>query len=150
MTSAHLVAGAREITVVRPDGTPLTARVLGSDPSVGVAALRVNDSGLPPLHSGSGLAQARPQDRAYAVGASGALMAGSIRALKQPVTVAGGGQVAAIRIDTDPPAGSAGGPLVDESGYVLGVLTATTGTDGGFAIPVDVARAAALEIVREG
>ncbi|MDO0937761.1 trypsin-like peptidase domain-containing protein [Streptomyces sp. DG2A-72] len=150
VTSAQLVANAREVTVVQPDGSRLTARVLGRERDVDIAALRVaDDSGLPPLHSGSGLSEARTGDRAFAIGASGAVTAGSIRALGDPVPVDGGGELEAIHIDAEVPRGSAGGPLVNEDGDVLGVLTMAAGaSEGGVAIPVDVARNAALGIVR--
>ncbi|MGW0762422.1 trypsin-like peptidase domain-containing protein [Streptomyces sp. NPDC002814] len=150
VTSARLVANAREVTVVLPDGSRRAARVLGRERGVDIAALRMaDDSGLPPLHSGSGLSEARTGDRALAIGASGAVTAGSIRALGDPVAVEGGGELEAIRIDADVPRGSMGGPLVNEDGDVLGVLTTATGArDGGVAIPVDVARSAALGIVR--
>ncbi|MGC9544770.1 trypsin-like peptidase domain-containing protein [Streptomyces sp. UG1] len=150
VTSAQLVANAREVTVVQPGGSRLTARVLGRKRGLDIAALRIgDDSGLPPLHSGSGLAEARTGDRARAIGASGAVTAGSIRTLDDPVAVDGGGELDAIRIDAEVPSASTGGPLVNERGDVLGVLTMATGaSDGGVAIPVDAARSAALEIVR--
>jgi S1-C subfamily serine protease len=150
VSSARLVANAREVTVVEPDGSRLTARVLGRDRGVDIAALRMaDDPGLPPLHSGSGLSEARTGDRALAIGAAGAVTAGSIRTLGDPVAVDGGGELEAIRIDAEMPRGSAGGPLVNEDGDVLGVLTTATGAnDGGVAIPVDVGRNTALGIVR--
>ncbi|GAB2971905.1 hypothetical protein GCM10023080_039830 [Streptomyces pseudoechinosporeus] len=151
VTSARLVEGAREVTVVQPDGRRLTARVLGHEPRVDIAALRVDDdSGLPPLHSGSGLSEARSGDRAFAIGASGAVAAGSLRALDEPVTTDGGGELEVIRVDADVPRTAVGGPLVNEGGYVLGLLTTATSADGVVAVPVDVARSAALEIVRDG
>ncbi|MEV1084716.1 S1C family serine protease [Streptomyces sp. NPDC050211] len=145
VTSAQLVANAREVTVVLPDGSRLTARVLGRERGVDIATLRVaDDSGLPPLHSGSGLSEARTGDRALAIGASGAVTVGSIRTLGNPVAVDGGGELEAIRIDAEVPTASAGGPLVNEDGDVLGVLTTATGASDG----VGVARNAALGIVR--
>lgn len=149
VTSARLVAGAGEVTVVRPDGRRVSARVLGVDREVDIAALRLaDDTGLPPLHSGSGLADARVGDPAFAVGAAGVGAPGPIRALDDPVTVAGGGVLPVIHIDADMPATSAGGPLVNTEGLVLGVLTSATDADALVAIPVHIARAAALAIVR--
>lgn len=151
VTSGQLVGDAGEVvTVVSPDGSRLAAQVLGRNRDVGIAALRVaDDSGLPPLHSGSGLADARVGDRVFAVGASATATVGTIRTLPDPPSPAdGGGRAAAIHLDADVPLTSVGGPLVDENGDVLGVLTTAPDADGGVAIPVDVARAAALDIVR--
>ncbi|MGH3912171.1 MAG: trypsin-like peptidase domain-containing protein, partial [Pseudonocardiaceae bacterium] len=55
VTNAHIVQDADEVSVVLRDGTRRPARMLGSAPDYDIAALEVDDSGLPPLHSGSGL-----------------------------------------------------------------------------------------------
>jgi broad specificity phosphatase PhoE len=138
VTSAHLVADASEVTVTLRDGERRTARVLGSDPEVDIAALRIaDDSALPPLHSGSGLSEARTGDAVFAIGGGGAVTAGVLSKPRDPLE--------AVRTDAELPRDSVGGPLVDDDGNVLGVLTTT----GGIAIPVDVARAAATGIVRD-
>lgn len=96
VTSAHLVVGVDEVAVTLPDGEQRTARVLGRDPEV---------------------------DRAFAIGPDGVGASGSIRALRDPTTTRGGGQLSAVRIDADVPRDSVGGPLVNDDGDVLGVLT---------------------------
>ncbi|MBE1876286.1 trypsin-like peptidase domain-containing protein [Myceligenerans pegani] len=150
VTSAQVVDGADEVAVRLPDGTELVARVLGRRPDVDIAALRVDDdSALPALHSGSGLADARPGDRVHAVGADGDVTTGTVRDLDSSVR-AGGTERPVIRLDRRAPRAATGGPLVDEDGYVLGVLTTTPGEPDGLAIPVDVARDAALGLVRDG
>ncbi len=145
VTSARLVADATEVTVTRRDGTRLPARVLGRRVDLDIAALRVDDdSRLPPLHSGSGLSEARTGDRVFAVGAD-AVVAGSIRELAQTAIHVD------TTVDTGVPRTGEGGPLVDHDGAVLGVLTTdiTPGVDDhGTAIPVHLARDAVLEIVR--
>ena len=144
VTSAHLVADASEVTVTLQDGEQHTARVLGRNAEVDIAALRIaEDSGLPPLHSGSGLSEARAGDRVFAIGGGGVVTAGVISALR-----ASGGRIEAIHTDAAISRDAVGGPVVDGDGDVLGVLTATTNGGGGVAIPVDIARDAALEIVR--
>lgn len=148
VTSAQQVAGMDEVTVTRPDGSRLTARVLGRDDAVDIAALRVDDdSGLPPLHSRSGLAEANLGDRVFAVGPAGEVTAGSLHTLDEPVALDGGSRLDVITVDVDVPSTTLGGPLVNEDGDVLGVLTGAAGTRRGVAIPVDVAREAALDIV---
>ncbi|WP_425323596.1 trypsin-like peptidase domain-containing protein [Haloactinopolyspora alba] len=137
---------------VRPLGGSLVRpawcrQSLGGRARFDIAALRVDDSGLPPLHSRDGLAEARVGDHALAVGADEAVAVGSIEALDDPATVTGGSEVAVVRTDADVPPSSVGGPLVNDRGEVLGVLTVTDAGTGA-AVPVDVARDAALGIVR--
>lgn len=143
VTTAHLVGDADEVAVTLPDGGRRQVQVVGREPEAGVAALRLSDDAvLPPLHSNSGLSEARPGDRAFAVGGGGAVATAAIEALPDPTTP--------IRIDTEIPRSSAGGPLVNDTGDVLGVLTTTTDSGVGIAVPVDVARNAVLDIVANG
>lgn len=159
VTNAHLVADAAEVDVVLRDGTRRTARVLGRTPNYDIAALELDDSGLPPLHSGSGLADARVGDPVLAVGfphgQADAVTSGTVRSLNQPVRLGDGAELEAVQTDASITPGSSGGPLVNMRGEVLGVLTAiaipisaTGSVDTGFAIPVDIARREALDIVQ--
>ena len=158
--NAHIVQGADDVSVVLRDGTSRTARMLGSAPDYDIAVLEVDDSGLPPLHSGSGLADARVGDPVLAIGhphgRADAVTSGALRALNQPVRLGdGGAELRAVQTDAAITPDSSGGPLVNARGEVLGVLTAiatphdATGSTGStFAIPVDVARRAVLKIAR--
>ncbi|MGH3932096.1 MAG: S1C family serine protease [Pseudonocardiaceae bacterium] len=156
VTNAHIVQNADEVSVVLRDGTRRPARMLGSAPDYDIAALEVDDSGLPPLHSGSGLANARIGDPVLAIGfstgASDAVTSGTVRALNQPVRLgSGSAELEAVQTDAAITPESSGGPLVNARGEVLGVLTAIATpadpTGATFAIPVDVARREALRIV---
>jgi len=158
VTSAHIVHGADEVSVILRGGGRRAVRVLGSAPRYDIAALQVDDSGLPPLHSGSGLANARVGDPVLAIGhrhgRADAVTSGRVRSLHRPVRLAdGAAELRAVWIDTAITPGSSGGPLVNTRGEVLGVLTAVAAprvaADAGitFAIPVDVARREALRIV---
>ncbi|WP_170223149.1 trypsin-like peptidase domain-containing protein [Nonomuraea turkmeniaca] len=147
VTNAHLVAGVDQIAVVLPDGTRRTAQVLGRRQDVDIAALKLDGTALPPLHSGLGLGRARVGDPVLAIGAAGAVTQGTIQDLDHPVTLPGGTRIPAIRTDALLPPGGPGGPLLDARGTVLGVLTTIPAVPEAVAIPVDVARAAALDIV---
>jgi S1-C subfamily serine protease len=71
VTNAHTVRDADEVSVVLEDGTRRRARVLGGDPRSNTTALELaDDSRLPPLHSGSGFAAARPGQPVVAVGSA--------------------------------------------------------------------------------
>ena len=157
VTNAHLVADTDEVGVVLRDGTRRTAGVLGRAPEVDIAALELDDSGLPPLHSGSGISEARVEDPVLAVGfphgqAAAAVISGTVRALNRPVRLGEGPALEVVQTDTSINPDSSGGPLVNARGEVLGVLTTVAapddGASAGFAIPVDVARSETLEIVR--
>jgi broad specificity phosphatase PhoE len=158
VTSAHMVGDADAVTVVLHDGTRRPARVLGRAPEVDVAVLELDDdSGLPPMHSGSGLAEARVGDPVLAVGTpvgrAGAVTSATLGALRVPVRLGREGELEALAIDAAIEPAQAGGPLVNRRGEVLGVITAAAapragGPSTGFAVPVDVARSASLEIVQ--
>jgi broad specificity phosphatase PhoE len=159
VTSAQVVGDADEVTVVLPDGTRRSARVLGRAPDVDVAALELDDdSGLPAMHSGSGLVEARVGDPALAVGSplrpAGAVTSAVISGLRVPVRLGRDAELEALAIDAAIEPAQSGGPLVNDRGEVLGVITAIATpraggapTGSGFVVPVDVARNASLEIV---
>jgi putative serine protease PepD len=156
------VRDADEVSVVLQDGTRRPARVLGRAPDLDLAVLELDDdSGLPPMHSGSGLAEARVGDPALAVGSprgpAGAVTSGTIRALRAPVRLGRHSDLEALAIDAAIEPAQSGGPLVNARGEVLGVTTATAAarpggasTSIGFAVPVDVARSASIQIVQGG
>ncbi len=159
VTNARVVADAEEVSVVLRDGTRRPARVLGRAPEVDIAALELDDSGLPPMHSGTGISDARVGDPVLAVGfphdpqAEG-VTSGTVRSLNRPARMGEGAELRVVQTDASIEPGSSGGPLVNARGEVLGVLTTIATPVGGtkygvgYAIPVDVARSTALEIVR--
>jgi putative serine protease PepD len=153
VTSAQVVANADAVTVVLADGRRRPARVLGRAPAVGVAVLELDDdSGLPPLHSGSGLATARVGDPVLAIGPrrgrAAGVTAGTLTALERRVRLRSGGQLEVLTIDAPLSRAAEGAPLVNAEGEVLGVTSAALlGGRGAIAIPVDVARSASLAIV---
>jgi len=159
VTNAHVVGNADDVSVVLPDGTRRSARVLGRAPDVDIAVLELDDSGLPPMHSGTGLAEAGVGDPVLAIrpplGRHETVSSGTIGALDQLVRL-GGRELEVLATDAAIEPANSGAPLVDADGEVLGVSTAIAtplagdgSDDAVFAVPVDVARNAALEIVEE-
>jgi putative serine protease PepD len=58
-----------------------------------------------------------------------------------------------VQTDARVPSGWPGGALLDSSGSVIGIATATgtdPGTAGGFAVPIDLARAVAEQLIADG
>lgn len=129
VTAASIVDGAETARVVLRDGTERTARVLGRSAEYGVAALRTDDTGLPALHSGSGLAGARQGDRV-------------LPARDPPEwTVLTALEPRIVRIAATLPAEATGAPLVNRDGQVLGMVISASA-----ALPVDLTRQEALRL----
>ncbi len=159
VTAASVVEGAEDVYVASADGARQRATVIGSATDVDIAVLEIeDDSNLPPLHSGSGLAEARVGDEVLAVrstrGPAPAVTPGALVDTGRPVRLSEGSDLEALVLDAAVQPSGAGGPVVNTRGEVLGVATVsarisgtTTGGRTGFAIPVDVARSAALRIV---
>lgn len=149
LTGHHVVDGAPAVTVTGPDGGEVTAEVVGSDAASNVAVLRIA-APLPPLPLGRS-ADVRVGDAVTAVGSpSGAVVTGIVTAVGREMRIDG---VLRQVLQTDAAVGegNSGGPLVNGKGEVIGVNTALTTADGavglGFAIPIDVAAAAAERII---
>jgi S1-C subfamily serine protease len=145
LTSYSLVGGATTTTIEFADDVVRRATVVVQDPDDGVAVLRVDMRGAPPvvpLMLGDS-DTVRVGDPVVALGDpfgyDRTLTSGIVSALQQQITAPTGLSVSNV-IQTDAPisAGSAGGPLIDANGRVIGV----TGFDGAisFAVPIDTAR----------
>lgn len=52
LTNAHVVRGAKEVTVKLNDRREFRAKVLGADPKTDVAVLKIDASGLPTVKLG--------------------------------------------------------------------------------------------------
>ncbi|MDF9715770.1 MarP family serine protease [Nocardioides sp. ChNu-153] len=139
MTNAHVVAGVDEPRV-ELGGEWVQARVVHYDPQVDVAVLALDDQGLSPLAFGEGATEESvailgyPQDGPYDV------QPARIRAQQQlrSPDIYGEGRtvrdVFSLRGLVRP--GNSGGPVVDASGQVVGVIFAAsvTDTDTGYAL----------------
>lgn len=159
VTNAHVVAGARSIDVTLADGRTLPARLRGADPDTDIAALTVTSEDLEVATLGTAtlLQVGNP---AVAVGASGGI-AGSPSVTSGIVSALGtqaktrGGTILFDLIQVDAPllAGTTGGPLVDDTGSVIGITTAfpeNTSGSVGFAVPIDIARLVAESLLQSG
>ena len=151
LTAAHVVAGAREVTVRTSDGRELTGTVLGGDSEADVAVVAVDDE-IPaaPLSLEEPV---RVGQVAIAIGSplgfDQSVTSGIVSAVDRELTVPGGGRLENL-IQTDAPInqGNSGGPLADQDGRVIGVNVAIAsfsgGSDGlGFAVAIEEAVAIA-------
>lgn len=161
-TNAHVVEHATNVQVVLSDGAELTGRVVGTDPMTDIAIVKIDRDQLPVAVLGSAT-DLQSGQAAIAIGsplgpAGGpSVTVGVISALGRRVNSSDGVELHDM-IQTDAPtaAGSSGGALCDGSGSVIGMTTAiSTSTDPGanalgFAIPVDIVRAVAEDIIANG
>ena len=154
LTNAHVVGNARSVEVRTADGRTFTGTVLGRDPSVDTAVVRVAARNLPaaPLGDSDRLEVGQI---AVAIGNPLGLERTVTRGVVSATNRAPGGvDLAAGLIQTDAAInpGNSGGPLLDSSGRVIGINTATySGATGlGFAIPINVATDVMEQILTTG
>jgi putative serine protease PepD len=153
VTAAHVVDGASSITVTFQDGTTRTAKLLGKDNATDVAVLSVDPSGLT-LHP-LGLGSSSGLEIGNAVAAIGdpftyqrSLSTGVVSGLDRTISAPNGFTVAhAIQTDAALNPGNSGGPVLDASGKVVGIVDqiATNGSSDtssgvGFAVPIDLVK----------
>lgn len=154
LTNHHVVANAIRIEIRLRDGRRFLARVVGTDPAVDLAVLKVDATDLQPATFASS-DSAQPGEWVVAVGSPFGLdytvTAGVLSAI-------GRGGLGAneiedyLQTDASINPGNSGGPLVDLQGNVVGINTMIIGrgTGIGFAIPSDLARLVADQIIDEG
>ncbi len=157
LTNHHVVANAERITVTLKDARAFEAELLGSDPATDIALLRIPSGGLGQLAFGDST-RLEVGDLVVAVGnpfGLGQTVTSGI------VSALGRGGVTNDKLEdfiqTDAPInpGNSGGPLVNLRGEVVGVNSAIASPTGfyagyGFAVPIDLARKVADDLVRFG
>ena len=164
LTNAHVVEGADTIEVSLADGSAHEARVVGTDELTDIAVLRLPapepDRTYPTAVLGTA-AQLAVGQPVVAIGSPLGLAGGSsvttgvVSALGREVETEGTSLLDMVQTDAAISPGSSGGALVDGTGAVIGITTAVgvseVGAEGlGFAVPVDVARSVAEEIITTG
>ncbi|MBV8296137.1 MAG: trypsin-like peptidase domain-containing protein [Acidimicrobiia bacterium] len=160
LTNFHVIDGADDVKVVLDSGRELAATVVGSDPDNDVAVLKI-DGGPYPIATLGSTADLRVGQPAIAIGSPLGLAGGPsvtvgvVSALHRRLDTQKGPPLLDM-IQTDAPIspGSSGGALLDGNGAVIGLTTAVATTDGaqglGFAVPIDVARSSADQLIAGG
>lgn len=162
LTNAHVVDGAGAVTVVLAGGREVAGWVVGTDRDTDTAVVKV-DGGPYPVAELGNAADLKVGQPAIAVGApaggaSGpAVTVGVIEALHRTMRTGVGSTVLLDMVQTDAPIApaSSGGALLDGAGRVVGIATAAPAPDGtaggfGFATPIDMAKAAAEQLMTLG
>jgi Do/DeqQ family serine protease len=161
LTNNHVVQEATDITVQTFDDRKFKAKLIGSEPSVDVAVLRLENFSAGSLKQ-LGLADSDVVEVGDWVVALGApfslpqtLTVGVVSALGRGGVLGGGAIEDFIQTDAAINPGNSGGPLLNLDGKVIGINTAISSPTGssagiGFAVPANMARLAAEMLINEG
>jgi serine protease Do len=164
MTNNHVVADADEkkIEVLFNDGRKEKAKIIGTDPTTDLAIIRVEGKDIPTAALGNSddleigemvLAIGNP------LGLQGTVTAGIVSAIGRNIGIlqerGGLGIENFIQTDAAINPGNSGGPLVNLKGEVVGINSAIATTNAryqgyGFAIPINLAKAVAEDIIKTG
>lgn len=159
LTNAHVVLGQQALTVTRVGETAVPGEVVGTDPLLDLAVVRIPrpaEGSLPTLDLGRSEAL-QVGDVVLAIGTplgldqtltTGVVSALDRREAETPFTWT------APVIQTDAPInpGHSGGPLLTRCGEFVGVTTAILAhvQDIGFAIPVDLVKSVLPDLIMHG
>jgi putative serine protease PepD len=163
LTNAHVVAGARSVTVtLAGESQARPAEVVGTDTDHDVAVLHVDDTdGLVPASLATGSGEAvQVGDDVVAIGNALALEGGMtvtegiVSATDRQIADENGSLSGLIQTDAAISSGNSGGPLVNAKGQVVGMNTAVAASgDGveaaniGFVIPIGTATSVARQLL---
>ena len=151
VTNYHVIEDASKITVTLVDGKSYDATLVGGDEENDIAVLKVDATGLDTVVIGSS-DNLVVGDQVYAIGnplgeLTFSLTGGYVSALDRNVTMSDGRRMNYIQTDTAINSGNSGGPLFDQYGQVVGIVSAKLSNNGdsteasvegvGFAIPID-------------
>ena len=144
LTNAHVVDGAASLTVTLDSGNKTAARILGMDPVLDVALLRVDSGAALPAARLGDSAAVKVGDEVVAIGNPIGLDQTMTRGIVSGLNRLLPGVSDEPMIQTDAPInpGNSGGPLVDRCGVVVGIntLISEDAQSIGFAVPINAAK----------
>jgi S1-C subfamily serine protease len=165
LTNAHVVDGASKIEVTLGNSDtaqPVTAQVVGKDPSTDVALLQVNAPAdqLHPLALGDS-SQLLVGDPVVAIGNPFGLdrtvTSGIVSALQRQIKAPNGFTINnVIQTDAAINPGNSGGPLIGADGRVIGINSQIESPGGGgnvgigFAVPINTAHQVVQQLLANG
>ena len=157
LTNYHVIEDAyqsrQQVTVMTHDGTEYDAEVVGFESDNDIAVLKIDAEGL---DSDSLLVG----DTVYAVGnplgeLEFSMTTGHVSAKDRTITTENNAEaISMFQVDAAVNSGNSGGPIYNDQGQVVGIVTAkysSTGVEGiGFAIPANDARTIASDLITKG
>lgn len=157
LTSRHVVSGARRIQVMIPDGKILDAKVVGEDPAIDSAVLKIEGKSLPAAELGDsdGL---KIGQTVIAIGVPFRLTGGAtvtkgvISAVSRTIQSDRGSLENLVQTDAAINPGNSGGPLIDIDAKVIAINTAIIpfAQGIGFAIPINAAKRVLNRVLKYG
>ncbi len=142
ITNVHVVQQDSYVTLRRMDGSSVSARVQTRAPAFDIAVLKVaQPSPSQPFLTMGSTSQLKPGQEVIVIGSAlGTLQNSVSRGIVSGLRNSGG--VTLVQSDAAANPGNSGGPMLDRSGRVVGILTAGyRGQEGlNFAVAIDHAR----------
>jgi S1-C subfamily serine protease len=161
VTNYHVIAGSDYISVTLFEGDPFPAKVVGADPANDIAVLQINapDELLFPVRLGES-GNLRVGQKVLAIGnpfgLERTMTVGIVSSLGRSLRSKSGRMMKnIIQLDAALNQGNSGGPLMDNSGQLVGMNTAIATLTGentgvGFAIPVNTIRRVLPQLIQFG
>jgi serine protease Do len=161
LTNYHVVDGATQIKVTLNDRRIFTGKVVGSDKLNDLAVVKIDGHEMPSIAWGDST-KLHPGQTVLAFGSpfgyfQFSVTRGIVSALNRPNPYSDDARKPGDFIQTDAAInpGNSGGPLVDARGELVGINTFIISDNGsfagaGFAIPSQIARVSAEEIIKTG
>lgn len=165
LTNYHVIDGASSIKVTFVDGTEYDATYIGGEETNDIAVIKIDATGLTPVVIGSSSDMLVGEEVTTIGNPLGELTfsqtSGIISALNRTVTMSDGRQMNMIQTDCAINSGNSGGPLFNNHGEVIGIVSAkyssasssssSTSVEGlGFAIPMDDVADMVSQLVSNG
>ena len=164
LTNYHVIDGANSIKVTFSDGKEYTATYVGGEEKNDIAVIKVDATGLTPVVIGKSSDMLVGEQVTTIGNPLGELTfsesTGIISALDRTITMSDGTQMNMIQTDCAINSGNSGGPLFNNHGEVIGIVSAKYSSSGsnssasveglGFAIPMDDVANMVSELVTNG
>ena len=157
VTNNHVIADANDVTVVFNNGLELKAEIVGKDPKIDLAVLRVKPSAPLKAVKFGDSNKARVGDWVMAIGNpfgfGGSVSAGIVSATNR--NIRSGPYDSFIQTDAAINKGNSGGPLFNMDGDVIGVNTAIVSPTGGsigigFSVPAAMVAPVVDQLLKYG
>ena len=163
LTNYHVIDRVTDITVFFSDGKSYDATLVGGEEENDIAVLKIEQGGLRPVVLGDSDA-INVGENVYAIGnplgeLTFTFTGGYVSAKDRSVTMSDGTVMNMLQTDTAINSGNSGGPLFNEYGQVVGIVSAKLSSSSsseasveglGFAIPINDVKDMITSIMEHG